>query len=79
MSVASAFPTALAVGEIDARQDAPVEAERMAFVDDEIVEVRLEPGRRPALLDAPSFGTVGYRDPADARSEERRVGKECRL
>src|SRR5262249_58913815 len=38
----------------------------MAFVNDEVVEVRLQPGRGPALLDAPSSGTVRDRDAADA-------------
>ena len=34
---------ALPVLEVDAREDATVEAEGMAFVNDEVVEVRLQP------------------------------------
>src|SRR5206468_3530755 len=47
VAVASALPFARAVLEIDAREDAAVEAEGEAFVHDEVVEVRLQPARRP--------------------------------
>ena len=66
MAVASALPLALAVLEVDAREDAAVEAEGMALVNDEVVEVRLQPARRPALLDGPSGRSVRDRDAAHA-------------
>src|SRR5262245_31463640 len=40
VAVAAALPFALAVSEIDAGENGPVEAERMAVVNDEVVEVR---------------------------------------
>ena len=52
--VAAALPLALAVLDVDARQDAAVEPERMILVDDEVVEVRLEAARRPPFLDVPT-------------------------
>jgi hypothetical protein len=42
VTVASALPRALAVGKVDAREDAAVEAVGVALVNDEVVEVRLE-------------------------------------
>ena len=57
VAVASALPLALAVLEIDAREDAAVEAVGMPLVDDEVVEIRLQPARCPALLDGPSAGS----------------------
>ena len=66
MAVASALPLALAVLEVDAREDAAVEAEGMALVNDEVVEVGLQPDRRPALFDGPSAGSVRDRDAARA-------------
>src|SRR5262249_27337055 len=53
VAVASALPLALAVVEIDARKNVAVEAERMSLVNHEVVEVRLEPVRSPALLGSP--------------------------
>ena len=58
MAVAPALPLARAVLEIDARENAAVEAEGMALVHDEVVEVRLQPARRPALLHDPSARLV---------------------
>ena len=66
MPVASALPLAPAVGEIDAGEEAPVEAVGMALVNDEIVEVGLQPNRRPALFDGPSRGSMRDRDAAHA-------------
>src|SRR2546426_3815053 len=66
VAVASALPRALAVLEIDAREDAAVEAEGMALVNDEVVEIGLQPGRGPALFDGPSAGAVCDRDAARA-------------
>ena len=50
VAVASALPLALAVLEIDAREVAAVEAKSKVLVNDEVVEVRLQPDRRPTLL-----------------------------
>ncbi|MBI3679171.1 MAG: response regulator transcription factor, partial [Acidobacteria bacterium] len=58
LAVASALPLALAVLEVDAREYGAVEAEGMAIVNDEVVEVGLQPFRRPALFDGPSAGSV---------------------
>ena len=66
VAVASALPLSLAVLEVDAREDAAVEAERMAFVNDEVVEVGLQPVRGPALFDGPSAGSTPGRDAAHA-------------
>ena len=54
VAVASAFPLALAVLEVNARKDGAVESESIAIVNDEVVEVGLQPGRCPALFDGPS-------------------------
>ena len=64
LSVAPALPFALAVRQVDAREDAAVEAEGVALVDDEVVEVRLQPARGPALLDGPSALSVRNRQTA---------------
>src|SRR5438034_9991054 len=56
----------LAVLEVDAREDAAVEAEGMALVNDEVVEVGLQRVRAPALFDRPSAGFVRDRDAAYA-------------
>ena len=56
VAVASALPLARAVPQIDAREDAAVEAVGVALVHDEVVEVRLQPVRRPALRRRPSAG-----------------------
>src|SRR5205814_9320089 len=66
VAVASVLPLALAVLQVDARETAAVEAESMAFVDDEVVEVGLQPDRGPALLDGPSAGSVPDRDTTHA-------------
>ena len=50
MAVASALPLARAVLDVDAGEDTAVEAEGMAVVNDEIVEIGLQPDRCPALL-----------------------------
>jgi hypothetical protein len=63
-AVTSALPFALSVLEVDAREYGAVEAEGMAVVNDEIVEVGLQPGRRPALMDGPSAGSVRECDAA---------------
>src|SRR5687768_13576289 len=52
VAVASPLPVALAIGEIDGREDATVEAERMAVMRDEVIEVRLQSSRCPALFDS---------------------------
>lgn len=66
--VACALPLALAVGEVDAAEDAAVEAEAYRVYTTKSLVVRLQPGRGPALLDAPSSGSVCDRDAADAKS-----------
>src|SRR6185503_6564622 len=42
IAVASALPLALTITEIDARENAAVESERIALMDHEVVEVRLQ-------------------------------------
>src|SRR5271157_944683 len=66
VAVASAFPLALAVLEVHAGEDAAVEAEGIAIVNYEVVEVGLQPERRPAILDGPSGGSVADREAAHA-------------
>src|SRR5262249_45207174 len=66
VAVTSALPLALPVLEVDACEDAAVEAEGMAFVNDEVVEIRLQPDRRPANFDCPSAGTVRDRNATHA-------------
>src|SRR5215510_1367348 len=66
MAVASVLPLALAVREVDACEDTSVESESMAFVNDEVVVVGLQPDRGPALFDGPSSWSVRNRDAADA-------------
>src|SRR5688500_8066640 len=53
-AVASALPLALAVFEVDGREDAAVETEGMAVVNDEVVEVGLQPDGGPALRGGPA-------------------------
>ena len=43
LAIASALPCARAVLEVDGRENAAVEAERVTLVDDEVVEIRLQP------------------------------------
>src|SRR5262249_21741146 len=43
VAVASALPLAIAVLKVDARENAAIEAKRMALVNDEVVEIRLQP------------------------------------
>ena len=50
LTVAAALPLPCAVREVDARENVAVEAEGMSLVHDEILEVRLQPARRPALF-----------------------------
>src|SRR5262245_5876876 len=71
-AVASALPLALAVREIDARENVSVETVRVALVHDEVVEVRLQTIRRPALFDAPSTGSVLDAETADAEAAAHR-------
>jgi len=68
VAVAPALPHALAVLQVDTCEDAAVEAEGMAVVNDEVVEVGLQPGRRPALFGGPAAGSAGDRDAAHAGS-----------
>ena len=44
VAVAAALPLPRTVVQVDARKNAAVEAERMALVHDEVVEVRLQAG-----------------------------------
>src|SRR4029079_18060387 len=55
-AVAATLPLAGNMRKIDAREDRPVEAEGVPFVDDEVVEVRLQAVRGPALRDGPRTG-----------------------
>src|SRR5438046_7186202 len=64
----SALPLALAVLEVDARKDAAVEPEGITVMNDEVIEVRLQPGRRPHLLGGPSAWSVRHRQAARADS-----------
>ena len=66
VAVASALPLALAVLEVDARENAAVEAVGMTIMNDEVVEVGLQPVRGPALFGSPSAGSVRDRDAANA-------------
>src|SRR5262245_66134336 len=66
--VPSALPLALAVRHVDARENAAVDAERMAVVNDEIIEIWLEAGRCPAFFDCPLPGLQSNRKAADALS-----------
>src|SRR4029453_1000292 len=66
VAVAAALPLGCTVGQIDTGQNGAVEAERMAFVNDEVVEVRLQSSRRPALFDGPSPWSAGDRKTANA-------------
>ena len=67
MAVASALPLALAVLEVDASEDAAVESVGMAVVNDEVIEVRLQPGGGPALLGGPSASSLRDREAARSR------------
>src|SRR5437667_9404186 len=58
----------LAVLKVNAREDVAVEAEGMTLVNDEVVEVGLQPVRGPALFDGPSALAVRDRKPARAQS-----------
>src|SRR5262245_3296247 len=62
MTEPSALPLALAVIQIDACEDAPVESEGMVLMNDEVVVVGLQPDRGPALPGGPSAGSVLNRD-----------------
>ena len=54
MSIASALPLASAIFDVDAREDAAIEAECVAIVNDEVVEVWLQSCRCPPLFHDPS-------------------------
>src|SRR5689334_5025893 len=58
VAIAATLPLAPAILEVDARQQAPVEAEGVALVNDKIVEIRLQPNGGPALFHRPSSGSV---------------------
>src|SRR4051812_21710923 len=62
--VASALPLALAVLDVDAGENATVEAERVAVVNYEVVEVRLEPDGRPPVVGGPRAVFFRYGDAA---------------
>ena len=59
VAVAAALPSALAVGHVDAGEQAAVKPVGVAFVHDEVVEVRLQSVRRPATRRRPSAVAVG--------------------
>src|ERR1044072_2353551 len=63
-----AFPGALSILEIDARQSAVVETVGMAFVDDEISEVSVEILRGPTFFTRPFARCVLHGDQARAVS-----------
>ena len=62
VAVASPFPFARAVLEVDASEDAAVEAVSMALVNDKVVEAWPQPFRRPALFHGPSARSVRDRE-----------------
>src|SRR6266404_6471674 len=66
VAVTSALPLALAVLEVDASENAADEPETMSVVNDEVIEVGLQPDRRPTLLDGPSAGSSRNRETARA-------------
>ena len=66
VTVSSAFPLALAVLQIDAGEAAAVEAKSKILVNDEVVEVRLQPDRSPALCRFPTVGSVCDREATHA-------------
>ena len=69
--VTAALPDALSGLEVDGREDSAIEAVGVSFVDHVVIEVRLQPTRRPALLDLPRAGAVGgarHREAADAQA-----------
>src|SRR3990172_4745580 len=68
VAVASTLPLELAALEVDACEDAAVEAEGMALVNDEVVEVGLQPDRGPAFFEGQSPGFVRHREAARADS-----------
>ena len=76
VAIASALPLALAVLEVDARKDTSVEPEGMALVNDEVVEVRLQPVRRPAFFGGPSARSVRDRNAARAGSSGHAAGAD---
>src|SRR5436189_6093412 len=65
-AVAASLPLARAVRQVDAREDRAVEAERVAFVADEVVELRLQAVRGSALRDRTLNGGVRRRAAARA-------------
>jgi hypothetical protein len=65
---AAAFPPAFAIGEVNAGEEAAVEAESVAVVADEIIEVGFEADRGPSLFGGPSGGLVHDGDTADAQA-----------
>src|SRR5690242_13763751 len=58
VAVAPAFPLALTVLQIDTREDTAIKAERKPFVNNEVVEVRLEPVGSPFFSHGPAAGIV---------------------
>src|SRR5207245_7874498 len=59
IAVASALPLAFAILQVDARENAAVEAVGVSVVNDKVVEVGLQPVRGPALCGGPSAGAIG--------------------
>jgi hypothetical protein len=59
VAVPAALPAALAGLDVDCRKDAAVEPVRVPLVDDEVVEVRLQPARCPALVHGPAVCASG--------------------
>src|SRR5205085_11969647 len=68
VAVTTVLPLALAVLQINAGENAAVEAEGMTVVKDEVVEVRLQPDRPPSLFGDPSAGSARYGKSARADS-----------
>src|SRR5262245_23820204 len=66
VAVASPFPLTLAIFEVDACKDAAIKAEGVAFVNDEVIEVGLQPCRAPASFGGPSAWTERDGDAAGA-------------
>src|SRR5690349_20929004 len=79
MTVASALPLAGTILEVDAGKDARVKSVCMTIVDDEVVEIRLQPGRCPAFIGAPSAWSVDHLQAPRAKSARRIAGAEQKV
>src|SRR5579859_4090158 len=71
LAVASSLPLARAILGVEAGENAAVETEHIAIVDDGIVKARPQPARRPTLFGGPTGRPVGYRDTAHPDSAHR--------